>query len=165
MATQLIKATDDGFVRTVQLLKSVRDTLKSNQGDLTSLTTTQKSSLVLALNEVKSIVDSKSTVNDTVTGSSTTWSSTKISSAISQAVTDLINGADSSSDTLKDLADKVAGLVQADNGLVSANQVQSFTEQQKQTARNNIDVYSKTEIGDITSADFVATVNSTYNMT
>ena len=37
MATQLIKATDDGFVRTVQLLKSVRDTLKSNQGDLASV--------------------------------------------------------------------------------------------------------------------------------
>ena len=163
MATQLIKATDDGFVRTVQLLKSVRDTLKSNQGDLASLTTTQKSSLVLALNEVKSLVDSKSNINDTVTGSSTTWSSTKISSAISQAVTDLINGADSSSDTLKELADKIAGLAQADNGLVSAKVAQSFTEQQKQTARNNIDVYSKTEIGDITSADFVATVNNTYN--
>lgn len=164
MTDSLSKKTDDGFIRAIQLLKSVRETLKSNIGDLAALTTTQKSSLVLSLNEIKSIVDAKANINDAIVGTNTTWSSTKITASITKAINDLINGADATSDTLKELADKITALVQADNGLVSATQAQSFTEQQKQIARTNIEVYSKNEIGDISTVDFVATVNNTYNM-
>ena len=158
----LTQSINDGFAQITTLLKQVNTTLKGNQGDLTKLSTADKTSLVNALNELKSAIDNKSAINDSKTTTANTWSATKISNEITQAITDLIGGADESSDKLKDLADKIAALTQADNGLVSANQVQPFTESQKLQARSNIDVYSKTEIGDI-NTNFVNTINTTYN--
>lgn len=124
--------------------------------------TADKTSLVNALNELKTSIDNKTSIDDSKDTTANTLSATKINSEITTAITKLINGADISSDTLKELADKIAALAQADNGLVSASQSQTFTEQQKAQARTNIDVYSKAEIGDITT-NFVTTINTTYN--
>ena len=158
----LTQSINDGFAQITTLLKQVNNTLKGNQGDLTKLSTADKTSLVNALNELKSAIDNNSVINDSQTTTANTWSATKISDEIIQAITNLINGADASSDTLKGLADKIAALVQADNGLVSTSQSQAFGEQQKAQARSNIDVYSKAEIGDI-NTNFVDTINTTYN--
>ena len=158
----LTQSINDGFAQITTLLKQVNNTLKSNQGDLTKLNTADKTSLVNALNELKTTIDNKTSINDGQKTTANTWSATKISNEITQAITNLINGADASSDTLKELADKITALAQADNGLVSANQLQAFTEQQKAQARTNIDVYSKAEIGDI-NTNFVTTINTTYN--
>lgn len=158
----LTQSINDGFAQITTLLKQVNNTLKGNQGDLTKLSTADKTSLVNALNELKTTIDNKTSINDGQTTTANTWSATKISNEIATAITNLINGADASSDTLKELADKIAALAQADNGLVSANQLQAFTEQQKAQARSNIDVYSKAEIGDI-NTNFVTTINATYN--
>ena len=158
----LTQSINDGFVQITTLLKQVNNTLKGNQGDLTKLSTADKTSLVNALNEIKGLIDSSSSINDNQTTAGNTWSATKISNEITQAITNLINGADASSDTLKELADKIMALAQVDNGLVSASQSQSFTAQQKAQARTNIDVYSKAEIGDI-NTNFVTTINTTYN--
>ena len=158
----LTQSINDGFAQVTTLLKQVNNTLKSNQGDLTKLSTSDKTSLVNALNELKTTIDNKTSINDSQTTTANTWSATKISNEITTAITNLINGADVSSDTLKELADKIAALAQTDNGLVSPNQSQAFTEQQKAQARSNIDVYSKAEIGDI-NTNFVATINTTYN--
>ena len=158
----LTQSINDGFAQITTLLKQVNNALKSNQGDLTKLSTADKTSLVNALNELKTTIDNKTSINDGQTTTANTWSATKISNEITQAITNLINGADASSDTLKELADKITALAQADNGLVSANQLQAFTEQQKAQARSNIDVYSKAEIGDI-NTNFVNTINTTYN--
>ena len=158
----LTQSINDGFAQITTLLKQVDNTLKGNQGDLTKLSTADKTSLVNALNELKSTIDNKSAINDSQTTTANTWSATKISNEITTAITNLINGAGASSDTLKGLADKIAALAQADNGLVSTDQAQDFTEQQKAQARNNIDVYSKAEIGDI-NTNFVTTINTTYN--
>ena len=158
----LTQSINDGFAQITTLLKQVNTTLKGNQGDLTKLSTVDKTSLVNALNELKSTIDNKTSINDNQTTPANTWSATKISNEITKAITNLINGADTSSDTLKELADKIASLAQADNGLVSANQAQTFNEQQKAQARTNIDVYSKAEIGDI-NTNFVTTIKTTYN--
>ena len=158
----LTQSINDGFAQITILLKQVNNTLKGNQGDLTKLNTADKTSLVNALNELKTTIDNKTAVNDSQTTTANTWSATKINNEITTAITNLINGADVSSDTLKELADKIAALAQADNGLVSASQVQSFTVAQKLQARSNIDVYSKAEIGDI-NTNFVTTINTTYN--
>ena len=158
----LTQSINEGFAQITTLLKQVSNTLKANQGDLTKLSTADKTSLVNALNELKTTIDNKTSINDSQTTTANTWSATKISNEITTAVTNLINGADVSSDTLKELADKIAALAQADNGLVSANQSQAFNEQQKAQARSNIDVYSKAEIGDI-NTNFVTTINNTYN--
>ncbi len=45
---------------------------------------------------------------------------------------------------------------------MSAKVAQSFTAPEKLQARNNIDVYSKAEIGDI-NTNFVATINTTFS--
>ena len=158
----LTQSINDGFAQITTLLKQVNTTLKGNQGDLTKLSTADKTSLVNALNELKSTIDNKSSINDSQNTVANTWSATKISAEITTAITNLINGADVSSDTLKKLADKIAALAQTDNGLVLASQSQAFTEQQKAQARSNIDVYSKAEIGDI-NTNFVTTINTTYN--
>ena len=158
----LTQSINEGFAQITMLLKQVNTTLKGNQGDLTKLSTVDKTSLVNALNELKTTIGNKTSINDGQTTTANTWSATKISNEITTAITNLINGADVSSDTLKELADKIAALAQMDNGLVSANQAQVFTEQQKLQARTNIDVYSKAEIGDI-NTNFVTTINTTYN--
>ena len=158
----LTQSINDGFAQITTLLKQVNNTLKGNQGDLTNLSTADKTSLVNALNELKTTIDNKSSINDSQATTTNTWSATKISNEITQVTTNLINGADVSSDMLKELADRVAALAQADNGLVSASQSQSFTAAQKLQARSNIDVYSKAEIGDI-NTNFVNTINTTYN--
>ena len=158
----LTQSINDGFAQITTLLKQVNNTLKGNQGDLTNLSTADKTSLVNALNELKTTIDNKSSINDSQATTTNTWSATKISNEITTAITKLINGADVSSDTLKELADKIAALAQADSGLVSTSQAQAFTAAQKLQARSNIDVYSKAEIGDI-NTNFVTTINNTYN--
>jgi hypothetical protein len=158
----LTQSINDGFAQITTLLKQVNTTLKGNQGDLTKLSTADKTSLVNALNELKTSIDNKTSINDSQATTANTWSATKISNEITKAINTLINGADSSSDDFKEVADKIAALMQADNGLVSTSQAQAFTAAQKLQARSNIDVYSKAEIGDI-NTNFVTTINNTYN--
>ena len=158
----LTQSINEGFAQITTLLKQVNNALKSNQGDLTKLSTTDKTSLVNALNELKTTIDNKTSINDSQNTATNTWSATKISTEITKAINTLINGADSSSDDFKDVTDKITALMQADNGLVSASQAQAFTVAQKLQACSNIDVYSKAEIGDI-DTNFVTTINTTYN--
>lgn len=79
--------------------------LTNNQGTLTALTTTDKTSLVKAINELKSSIANATNINDTSTSTSATWSSDKINSSINNAVSALVNGASTTLDTLKELAD------------------------------------------------------------
>lgn len=116
--------------------------LKVKQGDLTTLTTTEKNTLVWAINELKSslwILDSDVT--------------TRINTAIANA----LEGED-----LSDLADQILALVQADQWLVSATAVQSFTDPQKTQARNNIGAVASSDIWN-TDNDYVTIFNNIYN--
>ena len=79
--------------------------LTNNQGTLTALTTTDKTSLVNAINELKSSINNATNINDTSTSTSATWSSAKINSSINNAVSAVVNGASTTLDTLKELAD------------------------------------------------------------
>lgn len=130
--------------------------LKTLQGDLTALSTTNQANLVAAINEVLGVAQSggASEINDAVTALNSTWSSTKINSEISAAVTAALEGED-----LSDIADAIVALAQADNGLVSATQAQAFTAPQIAQAQSNIDAASATEVGD-TDYDFLAEVNA-----
>lgn len=82
-------------------------------------------------------------------------STAEMNAAIASAIDDLVDGAPGALDTLKEIADKIAAgdtdLSAVATGLgnrVRVDAAQSFTELQKGQARSNIDVYSKTEIGD-----------------
>lgn len=81
--------------------------LRAADGNLLTLTTTDKSSLVAALNELKALIGAGggATINDATTSSTTqTWSAAKSTAAIAAAVSALVNGAGSTLDTLNELA-------------------------------------------------------------
>lgn len=87
--------------------KSIRTLVNGNTADLSSLTTTQKTSLVAAINELKTAIDnsgSSITISDSTSSTTEVWSSSKVSSAIAQAKSDLVNGAGAALDTLSELA-------------------------------------------------------------
>lgn len=137
-------------------------------GTLTSLTTTDKTSLVAALNELKSAVSIAASINDAITTDTTTWSSNKISSQITAAISALTSGAPTALDTLDELANALGDDANFAATITTAlgNRVridtaaQGLTTQQKLNARTNIDVYAKSDIGDVSSVDFVATFNT-----
>ena len=86
-------------------------TLTINQGSLSSLSTTAKSSLVAAINELYGLLGSSGAVIDDGAGdgaTSVTWSANKIFDTIEAAKmavkNDLVNGAGAALDTLAELA-------------------------------------------------------------
>lgn len=99
--------------------------------------------LVAAINAVDNKVEglpASAEINDGVTNLVATWSSQKINNTINAAIAALINGAAGDQDTLKELADAITALAQADAGLVSAAQAQAFDAAQKLQACTNIGV-------------------------
>lgn len=78
--------------------------LNSYIGDLGTLPTTDKTSIVNSLIELKGTIDDKAVINDASVTLSETWSSDKIVDEISQGILDLIDGAPAVLDTLKELA-------------------------------------------------------------
>ena len=78
--------------------------LTTSQGTLTALTTTDKTSLVNAINELKTATANATNINDASTSASATWSSNKINASIDNAVSALVNGSGTTLDTLKELA-------------------------------------------------------------
>lgn len=85
--------------------------LRTKQGDLTSLTTTAKGTLVAAINELKTaLAGAGAAINDTAGNGATTvtWSADKIFDTIEAAKVavkaDLSNGAAAALDTLNELA-------------------------------------------------------------
>ena len=128
----------------------------ANIGTLSDLTTAQKTSLVLAINELKAAIgsiDLTALIDDSKTATNLTWSSTKITSAITAAVTDLINGAPETLDTLKELADAIennqdaiSALQEIASGHVKYDGAQTLTTEQKAQARTNIDAVSSAQL-------------------
>lgn len=145
-------------------------TLIAHDGDLSALTTQQKASLVLALNELKAgltAVEGKlgAQIDDSSSGTDKTWSASKINSAITAAVNALINGAPETLDTIKEVADAIAANQSAIDaieaiaaGHVKYDGAQDLTSEQKTQARTNIgaagtdDINAvKTTIGTLTN--------------
>lgn len=83
-------------------IKGVRTLVNGNAADLSALTTTTKTSLVAAINEVKDIAGAS--IDDATTSTSKVWSSSKTNTAISSAVSALVASAPSTLDTLNELA-------------------------------------------------------------
>jgi hypothetical protein len=130
-------------------------TLTANQGSLTSLTTTAKTSLVAAINELKTAIAGLSgggaEIDDDADGESTdtavTWSAYKILTKIDAAIDALKGGASSAYDTLKELEEELSGqdtalsqLLTAVNNRVRYDAAQTLTAAQKTTACTNIGI-------------------------
>jgi hypothetical protein len=91
--------------------KALRTLINGNAANLSSLTTTEKASLVGAINELAGSIAAidvsaqiEGYINDSATASDSLWSSSKINTEISNSVTSLVDGAPGVLDTLNELA-------------------------------------------------------------
>lgn len=137
--------------------------INSRAGTLASLTTTNKASLVAALNEVNAAIlaINAAEINDASSSSLVeTWSIDKISATITAAVDGLIDGAPGTLDTLNELAaalnddaGAVAAILAAQALRVSVDAAQGFDATQKAQGRDNIGAQEAALVGD-TDRDF-----------
>lgn len=146
------------FLSLVNRITVSINTLNGFIGDLDTLPTTDKSSLINSLIELKGIVDShyseqQALINDNITSSTKTWSSYWISHEINLAITELIDGAPGALNTLKELAnalqnnpDIIASLNDIINKRVAVDVVQSFSTLEQTLGRANINAASDTEV-------------------
>ena len=150
------KTGAENLVSFVLAVRTKCQTLLDNQGSLTSLTTEDKASLVVAINElvtsintIKAEIASKSEIDDTKTTTTNVWSASKTSTEIATAATnlknDLLGGAGEAYDTLKELADlidtnkdAIDALEALAAGHVKFDGEQTLTDSQKAQARTNI---------------------------
>lgn len=133
-------------------------TAVAKQGNLTTLTTTDKTTLVGALNELKSGLDSvTSTAIDAAT----------VQGMIDTGITALIDGAPDALNTLNEIAAALAedqtaldGILLALAKRVRVDAVQNFTDAEKTQGRSNIGAAFADDVGVVGTADFVATYNA-----
>ncbi len=153
-----LKSVIDLFAGTVgadiNALRAADTALTASRGDMTQLGTTHKTTLVGALNELKTAVD------DTITEA-------EVSTLIGNAIDGLINGAPGTYDTLKEIADYIAADQTAATAImeslakrVRVDAAQNFTEGEKTQGRANIGAASDAEltaletgVGDYANAD------------
>lgn len=153
-------------------IKGTKTLLNGNTADLSALTTSAKTNLVAALNELKSgltalesQVANSSSINDAALPTSTTetYSVSKIIDTVNTAIQDVTNGAPSALDTLDELAAALGDDANFASTVTTAlsNRVrtdtatQGLTSQQQANARANIGAVSSADIGD-TDTDFAA---------
>ena len=151
--------------RVVALAQAVGGDIKALTlavGSLPSLSTTAKSSLVAAINEIAQAAASATGIDDGVTSGASTWSSSKVSSEISGAISGLVGGAGAALDTLKELADALgndpsfaATLATQIANRVRYDEAQVLTAPQKAQACDNIGAASLVATGNL-DRDFVA---------
>lgn len=143
-------------VRVATECKSIRATT----GDKTALTTTDKTSLVAAINELKSAMASAVGILDTASAGDTshTWSADKIVAQLAAVKSEILNGAPAAYDTLLEIANQLAtddgaigGLLTAVGNRVAFDQAQTLTAPQKAQALANIGAISAADVGDVTT--------------
>ena len=140
-------------------------TVYSLTGSLSSLATTDKTSLVSAINEVRTAATTM--IDDTSTTSTDkSWSASKITAAILQVKNDILGGVGTAYDTLQEIvtqltADEgvVAGILTSLGNRLRFDAAQTLTGGQQTQGQANLGVYSTTQIGDPTT-DFVVAFNS-----
>ncbi len=132
-------------------------------GNLSTLTTTQKASIVAAINELEDRISSF--INDADDESLlTTYSASKIEERLIQIRDGIIGGASAAYDTLLELQNEITSndseigsLLTAVGNRVRFDDAQSLTSTEKQTARTNIGAASQVDhdalAGRVTTAE------------
>jgi hypothetical protein len=154
--------------------------LRVKQGDLTSLSTTAKTNLVAAINELATMIAGAGvSINDTAGNGDTavTWSADKIFDTIEAAKTavknDLTNGASTALDTLGELAAALGNdpnfattIATGLSNRVRVDAVQTFTSPQQAQGRANIGAAAAADLAALTTGlanydrDFTADYNT-----
>jgi len=138
------------------------NTVKGRTGTLSALTTTDKSSLVAAINELKTAVITSVAIDDLTIGTASTYSSSKIVTLLDALKADLLGGAGPAFDTLLELQQAlqndqtgIAALTASIDKRVRFDAAQALTVPEQTQARDNIGAVASADIGD-TTTDFVA---------
>ena len=162
MSTLIVRISDLA-TRMATECKSLRTLVNANGADLSALTTTQKASLVAAINELKTAVDnagSSITISDSSSSTTQVWSSSKVASEITTAKNALTNGAAAALDTLSELASALGNDANFASTITTAlgyrlrfDAVQTLTTGQKTQACANLGIGEP-------DTDFVTTFNS-----
>jgi capsid protein len=144
-------------IRVAQEFNDVR----AKAGHLANLNTTDKSSLVAAINELKAEVQSTTAIDDNQISASSTYSSTKIVSLLDALKADILGGADAAYDTLLEIQQLLQSgttgldaLLAAVNLRVRFDGEQTLNAAQQAQARSNIGAVAASDVGD-TDTDFV----------
>lgn len=135
--------------------------LRAKSGNPANLTTTDKSSLVAAINELKAVVNAATRIDDTQVSTGTTYSSNKIVALLGALKADILGGADAAYDTLLELQQAVQGdqsgiaaLTAAIDRRVRFDAAQALTVEEMAQARSNIGAAAASDVGN-TDTDFV----------
>ena len=127
-------------IRVAQEFKNVRATA----GNIANLSTTDKSSLVAAINELKAEVLLATAIDDNHIDTSTTYSSNKIVSLLDALKADILGGADAAYDTLVEIQQLLQNgttgldaLLAAVNLRVRFDEAQTLTAAEQLQARTN----------------------------
>lgn len=136
--------------------------IRAKAGNLANLTTTDKSSLVAAINELQAAVVSATVIDDAQVSAASTYSSTKIVALLDVLKADILGGADAAYDTLVEIQQLLQSgtsgldaLLAAVNLRVRFDGVQTLTAEEQAQARSNIGAVAATDVGN-TDTDFVA---------
>lgn len=145
-------------IRVAQEFNDVR----AKTGNLANLTTTDKSNLVAAINELKSAVVSSVAIDDGQITTSTTYSSSKIITLLDALKSEILGGADAAYDTLVEIQQLLQNgtsgldaLLAAVNNRVRFDAAQTLTVPEQTQARSNIGAVAASDVGN-TDTDFVA---------
>lgn len=145
-------------IRVAQEFNDVR----AKTGDLANLTTTDKSNLVAAINELKAAVVSSSEIDDANIAISSTYSSSKIVMLLDALKSEILGGADAAYDTLLEIQQLLQNgttgldaLLAAVNNRVRFDAAQTLSAPEQAQARSNIGAVAVSDVGD-TDTDFVA---------
>lgn len=162
MSTLVVRISDLA-TRMATECKSLRTLVNANGADLSALTTTQKASLVAAINELKTALDALGTpitISDSTSSTTQAWSSSKVASEITAAKNALTNGAAAALDTLSELASALGNDANFSSTITTAlgyrlrfDAVQTLTTEQKTQACANLGIGEP-------DTDFVTTFNS-----
>ena len=145
-------------IRVAQEFNDVR----AKTGDLANLTTTDKSNLVAAINELKAAVVSSSEIDDANIAISSTYSSSKIVTLLDALKSEILGGADAAYETLLEIQQLLQNgttgpdaLLAAVNNRVRFDAAQTLSAPEQAQARSNIGAVAASDVGD-TDTDFVA---------
>lgn len=124
--------------------KQLRTLVNGNVADLSGLTTTAKSNLVAAINEIEAAVGSAgASIDDANVSTLSVWSSSKTDASINSAVSALVASSPAALDTLNELAAALGDDPNFAATMTTALSARALS----------------TDVGD-TNADFVSTFNA-----
>lgn len=150
-ATELVILFAQTVGADVNNLRRVLTDLDSKQGDLATLNTSHKDTLVGAITEVKNqVTQLQSNVINQAT----------VQGLIDAAITGIKDGAPTAWDTFKEVAAYIAQDQSAEQAILAAlakrvrvDAAQNFTEAEQTQGRNNIGAAAAADLGDISSFD------------